>query len=88
PNVGTDFSGRSDYQAFIDAGIPASGLFSGADGTKTAEEAEMFGGTVGAKHDTNYHQPSDTIENMSKESIDIFAPAIAYSVHALAYDLT
>ena len=88
PNVGTDFSGRSDYQAFIDAGIPASGLFSGADGTKTAEEAEMFGGTVGAKHDTNYHQPSDTIENMSKESIDIFAPAIAYSVHALAYYLT
>ena len=88
PNVGTDFSGRSDYQAFIDNGIPASGLFSGADGTKTAEEAEMFGGTVGEKHDTNYHQPTDTIENVSKESIDIFAPAIGFAVHALAYDLT
>src|SRR5690606_23510097 len=47
PIVGTDVSGRADYQAFIDNGIPASGLFSGADGTKTAEEAEMFGGTVG-----------------------------------------
>ena len=88
PNVGTDFSGRSDYQAFIDNGIPASGLFSGADGTKTAEEAEMFGGTVGEKHDTNYHQPTDTIENVSKESIDIFAPAIGFAVHTLAYDLT
>ncbi|WGP05920.1 M28 family peptidase [Bacillus subtilis] len=88
PNVGTDFSGRSDYQAFIDNGIPASGLFSGADGTKTAEEAEMFGGTVGAKHDTNYHQATDTIENVSKESIDIFAPAIGFAVHTLAYDLT
>lgn len=88
PNVGTDFSGRSDYQAFIDNGIPASGLFSGADGTKTAEEAEMFGGTVGEKHDTNYHQATDTIENVSKESIDIFAPAIGFSVHTLAYDLT
>jgi LPXTG-motif cell wall-anchored protein len=87
PNVGTDFSGRSDYQAFIDNGIPASGLFSGADGTKTAEEAEMFGGTVGAKHDTNYHQPTDTIENVSKESIDIFAPAIGFAVHTLAYEL-
>ncbi|MGO3180586.1 MAG: M28 family peptidase [Brevibacterium linens] len=87
PNVGTDFSGRSDYQAFIDNGIPASGLFSGADGTKTAEEAEMFGGTVGEKHDTNYHQPTDTIENVSKESIDIFAPAIGFAVHTLAYEL-
>lgn len=87
PNVGTDFSGRSDYQAFIDNGIPASGLFSGADGTKTEQEAEWFGGTVGDKHDTNYHQPTDTIENVSKESVDIFAPAIGFAVHTLAYDL-
>jgi Zn-dependent M28 family amino/carboxypeptidase len=87
PNVGTDFSGRSDYQAFIDNGIPASGLFSGADGTKTAEEAEMFGGTVGAKHDTNYHQATDTIENVNRDSIDIFAPAIGFAVHTLAYEL-
>ncbi|MCF2572250.1 M28 family peptidase [Brevibacterium sp. UCMA 11754] len=88
PNVGTDFSGRSDYQAFIDNGIPSSGLFSGADGTKTEQEAEWFGGTVGDKHDTNYHQPTDTIENVSQESLDIFAPAIGYSVHTLAYDLS
>lgn len=88
PNIGTDFSGRSDYQAFIDNGIPASGLFSGADGTKTEQEAEWFGGTVGDKHDTNYHQPTDTIENVSQESLDIFAPAIGYSVHTLAYDLS
>ncbi|WP_309133108.1 M28 family peptidase [Brevibacterium sp.] len=86
-HVGTDFSGRSDYKAFMDAGIPASGLFSGADGVKTEQEAEWFGGTVGQPHDTNYHKPSDTIENVSRESVDIFAPAIAYSVHALAYEL-
>ncbi|UVI35865.1 M28 family peptidase [Brevibacterium spongiae] len=87
PNVGTDFSGRSDYQAFIDNGIPASGLFSGADGTKTAEEAEMFGGTVGAEHDTNYHQATDTIENVNRDSMNIFVPAIAFAVHTLAYEL-
>lgn len=87
-NIGTEFSGRSDYQAFMLAGIPASGLFSGADGTKTEQEAEWFGGTVGEKHDTNYHQPTDTIENVSKESIDIFAPAIGYAVHTLGYDLS
>ena len=35
PWVDTEFSGRSDYQAFIENGIPASGLFTGADGVKT-----------------------------------------------------
>ena len=31
----TDFDGRSDYGPFIAAGIPAGGLFSGAEGVKT-----------------------------------------------------
>ena len=42
PWVDTEFSGRSDYSAFIANGVPASGLFTGADGTKTAAEVEMF----------------------------------------------
>src|SRR4029450_4215368 len=32
----TAFDGRSDYGPFIGVGIPAGGLFSGAEGTKTA----------------------------------------------------
>ena len=88
PHVGTEFSGRSDYQAFIDNGIPASGLFSGADGVKTAEEVEMFGGTEGVQHDRNYHQVTDTIENLSEESVGIFTPAIAFAAHTVAFDLT
>jgi Zn-dependent M28 family amino/carboxypeptidase len=35
----TEFSGRSDYGEFIANGIPAGGLLSGAEETKTAEEA-------------------------------------------------
>ena len=31
----TDFDGRSDYFAFINAGIPAGGLFTGAEGIKS-----------------------------------------------------
>lgn len=38
PFQGTEFSGRSDYQAFIDNGIPSGGLFTGAEGIKTEEE--------------------------------------------------
>ena len=47
PFKGTDFSGRSDYGPFIAAGIPAGGLFTGAEGIKTAEEAALWGGTAG-----------------------------------------
>ena len=32
----TEFDGRSDYFAFINNGIPAGGLFTGAEGIKTA----------------------------------------------------
>ena len=32
----TAFDGRSDYDAFIAAGIPAGGLFTGAEDVKTA----------------------------------------------------
>ena len=87
PHVGTEFSGRSDYQAFIDNGVPASGLFSGADAIKTAEEVELFGGTEGVQQDRNYHTIDDTIENVSTESIDIFTPAIAFAAHSVAFEL-
>ena len=35
----TAFDGRSDYGPFIAVGIPAGGLFTGAEGIKTAEQA-------------------------------------------------
>ena len=39
----TEFDGRSDYFGFINNGIPAGGLFTGAEGIKTAEEAAIYG---------------------------------------------
>ncbi|KFY27513.1 hypothetical protein V493_03445 [Pseudogymnoascus sp. VKM F-4281 (FW-2241)] len=40
------FDGRSDYDAFIRNGIPGGGIATGAEGIKTAAEAEMFGGSA------------------------------------------
>jgi len=37
----TKLSGRSDYRPFMAAGIPCGGLFTGAEGIKTPEEAEL-----------------------------------------------
>jgi Zn-dependent M28 family amino/carboxypeptidase len=87
PHVGTEFSGRSDYQAFIDNGIPVSGLFSGADAIKTEEQVELFGGVAGVQLDRNYHTIDDTYENVSQEAIDIFVPAMAFAAHSVAFDL-
>ena len=40
----TAFDGRSDYGPFLEVGIPAGGLFTGAEGIKTAQQAAIFGG--------------------------------------------
>jgi Zn-dependent M28 family amino/carboxypeptidase len=59
------FDGRSDYVAFTNAGIPAGGIFTGAEKPKTHEEFLMFGGTEGAPLDPCYHQACDTIHNLN-----------------------
>ena len=84
PWVDTEFSGRSDYQAFILNGIPATGLFTGADGTKTEAEVALFGGTAGITYDPNYHSANDDIDNVSKKALDINGRAIGKVTRGLA----
>jgi Zn-dependent M28 family amino/carboxypeptidase len=60
----TAFDGRSDYDAFVAAGIPAGGLFTGAEDLKTAEQAAKWGGTAGIAFDPCYHQACDTFANV------------------------
>lgn len=59
------FDGRSDYDGFIRAGIPAGGIATGAEGVKTEEEAEMFGGKAGDWYDPCYHQLCDDLGNVN-----------------------
>jgi aminopeptidase Y len=80
PFKGTDFDGRSDYGPFIENGIPAGGLFTGAEGMKTAAEQALWGGTVGAQYDPCYHQACDTFANNSDFALDVNADAVAYAV--------
>jgi len=83
---GTDFTGRSDYGPFIAAGvdIPSGGLFTGAEGVKTPEQAARYGGTAGLAYDENYHEAGDTIANINDEVLDQNADAIAYATFTLA----
>ena len=84
PQEASPFNGRSDYQAFILNGIPAGGLFTGAEGVKTAAQAEKWGGTAGIAYDPCYHAACDTIDNLSHEALDINSDAIAYVVYLYA----
>ncbi|KUJ17171.1 putative leucine aminopeptidase 2 [Mollisia scopiformis] len=65
PTKPSEFDGRSDYGPFLDAGIAAGGLTSGADGVKTDEEVALYGGTAGEIYDPNYHTARDTLENLN-----------------------
>ncbi len=80
PFKGTDFSGRSDYGPFIAEGIPSGGLFTGAEGVKTAAEAVLWGGTAGQQYDPCYHLACDTYANNNDTALDVNADAVAFAV--------
>jgi Zn-dependent M28 family amino/carboxypeptidase len=80
----TEFSGRSDYGPFIAVGVPAGGLFSGAEGIKTAEEAAIFGGTAGIAYDPCYHQACDDINNVNTQALGEFGDASAHATLTMA----
>ncbi|MBM7805907.1 Zn-dependent M28 family amino/carboxypeptidase [Geodermatophilus bullaregiensis] len=63
PYDDTEFSGRSDYEAFILADFPSGGLFTGAEVVKTEEQAAIWGGTAGEQFNPCYHLACDTYEN-------------------------
>jgi Zn-dependent M28 family amino/carboxypeptidase len=79
PSAETPFSGRSDYGPFIAQGIPAGGLFTGAEGVKTAEQAEIYGGTAGVAYDACYHAACDTYANVNMQGLDEMSDAVAHA---------
>ena len=79
------FSGRSDYQAFILNSIPAGGLFTGAEVVKTAEQQAIWGGTAGQQFDPCYHLACDTFTNNSDKALDVNSDSIAFAVLTYAY---
>jgi Zn-dependent M28 family amino/carboxypeptidase len=77
------FDGRSDYVGFINRGIPAGGIFSGAEVPKTPEQVAVFGGVAGEQFDPCYHEACDNIGTVTGQppasTMNTFAtdPALA-----------
>jgi Zn-dependent M28 family amino/carboxypeptidase len=90
PYEDTEFSGRSDYQAFILAGIPAGGLFTGAEGDKTPAQVARYGGVV-AHYDPCYHQRCDNLTGAGQPTVyaDLraaYGKALVGNVNTVALD--
>ncbi len=85
PYDDTEFSGRSDYEAFILAGIPSGGLFTGAEVRKTAEQQAIWGGMTGEQFDPCYHQACDTFANNNDHALEVNSDLIAFAQMTYAY---
>jgi aminopeptidase S len=79
-----DLGGASDHAAFLAAGIPVGGIFTGASGSKRPAEAELWGGTAGAPYDPCYHQFCDTLDNIDVTALDRNADVLATVVWQLS----
>ena len=85
------FDGRSDYGPFLAAGIVASGLDSGADGTKSKGERDYYdqllgqgkGGIAGAINDPCYHQACDSLANINPLVLEKLTQGAAYVLEFL-----
>jgi Zn-dependent M28 family amino/carboxypeptidase len=82
----TSFDGRSDYDAFTQSGVPAGGLFSGAEENKTVAQADHWGGQANAPFDPNYHKATDTLDKIDSAELGINGGGVAYSVGLYAQD--
>ena len=78
------FDGRSDYDAFTAAGIPAGGIFAGAEVEKEPYQVALYGGTAGIPFDPCYHQLCDTLENINETGLDEHSDAAVHAILTFA----
>ncbi|MGK5632206.1 M20/M25/M40 family metallo-hydrolase [Streptomyces sp. URMC 123] len=82
--IETEGDGRSDHASFKNVGIRVGGLFTGAGRTKTAAQAQKWGGTAGQAFDRCYHSSCDTTANINDTALDRNSDAVAHAVWTLS----
>ena len=80
------FTGRSDYGPFLEMGIPAGGLDTGAEGIKSMGDRKVFGGLAKTAFDPCYHQECDDILNVNLGEIGLLSRAVAHTLERLVTD--
>ena len=78
------FDGRSDYDAFTQVGIPAGGVFAGAEVRKTPEQVALYGGVAGQQFDPCYHLLCDVLANISDQGLGEHSDAAVHAILTFA----
>jgi Zn-dependent M28 family amino/carboxypeptidase len=78
------FDGRSDYDAFTTAGIPAGGIFAGAEVLKKPYQVELYGGQAGVAFDRCYHQLCDNLGNINDQGLSEHSDAAVHAILTFA----
>ncbi|KAJ2760109.1 hypothetical protein H4S06_001899 [Coemansia sp. BCRC 34490] len=80
----TDMVAGSDFVPFVDNGIPAGGVLTGASEIKTIDERKNHGGLARAPLDTCYHRDCDTLLNINVVALHRMSRAAMYAVSKLS----
>jgi len=75
---------RSDYGPFVTAGVPAGGLFTGAEVIKTTGQRKVYGGLAGIAYDPCYHLACDTTDNIDEDVLELFSKTAARVMQELS----
>ena len=70
--------------AFTTAGIPAGGIFAGAEVIKEDYQVDLYGGTAGDPFDPCYHQLCDVLDNISEQGLDEHSDAAVHAIVTFA----
>ncbi|KAJ2741580.1 hypothetical protein GGI19_006934, partial [Coemansia pectinata] len=80
----TDMLAGSDFVPFVDNGVPAGGVLTGAGEFKSITERSKHGGLANAALDTCYHRDCDTLLNINMLALDRMSKAAMYAVSTLS----
>lgn len=81
----TSMYGRSDTSGFRDDGWATGGVFTGAEGIQTDEQAAIYGGTAGMAYDPCSPQACDSYGNVDHGAFAVMLDAAAVGIlqHAM-----
>ena len=81
---------RGTAQGYVEAGIiengiPAGGLFTGAEVPKTEQQAIIWGGITDEQFDPCYHEACDTLGNHDRHALEVNSDLVAFAQLTFAF---